>query len=368
MTGRRNYSQNWRSSLVNLGSTIRSALEAISQSGALMACALDVNGRLVGIITDSDVRRHLLKGGSLHEPVEAAINTDPVLGFVDMSTPELTALCEEQDVREIPVCKRNGELVDIFVLGQFHTPRDESIDASNPGVAVPSAIFISAGGKGTRLRSIVSDRPKPLALVGNTPMLETVMMQAYKQGFSKFYVSVNYMADMIEEHLLQSKFSHLKIDVVRESEPLGTAGAIGHVSREIYEPLLVTNADVLTTVPYRQVLRSHSKSNAWLTCVVRQHEYTVPFGVVDIKDESISAIREKPTQRWMANSGIYVLSPEACQEIKYNQRLDMPELMNIGINSGKKINPFILHEYWVDVGRPDDFNRANEEFNEYFRN
>lgn len=367
MTARKNYSQNWRSSIVQTRSSIRDALEAISVSGALMACALDADGRLVGIITDSDVRRHLLKGGHLQDHVELALNSNPVVGLAEMTSAELTALCEEQDVREIPVCERNGRLVDIFVFGHFHASNAEANENSNPGLVVPSSIFISAGGKGTRLRSVVADRPKPLALVGNTPMLETVIMQAHRQGFCNYYISVNYMAEMIEEHLSQRKFAHLNINIVKENEPLGTAGAIGLIANDVREPLLVTNADVLTTVPYRQVLRSHAKSNAWLTCVVRPHEYTVPFGVVDIKEDLISGIHEKPTHRWMANSGIYVLSPEACREIKYNQRLDMPELMNIGIKAGKKINPFILHEYWVDVGRPADFHKANEEFTEYFK-
>jgi NDP-sugar pyrophosphorylase family protein len=174
------------------------------------------------------------------------------------------------------------------------------------------------------------------------------------------------MSEMIEEHLAQQHYSNLSITIVREDKALGTAGAIGYISERVTEPLLVTNADVLTTVPYSKIVREHKKSETWLTCAVRPHHYTVPFGIVHVENQRVSEVSEKPTYSWLANSGIYVLSPEACREVKKDVRLDMPELMNWGIRNGKRVVPFVLHEYWMDVGQPEDFRKANTEFKEYF--
>lgn len=359
------YSPHWKAALISPEATIRRALRAINESGGLVACVTSSAGKLIGILTDSDIRRLLLSGISLDATVEGRFNANPVIAHHSASPAELEVLCEERRIRELPICDDDGAVVDLFVLGR--APVVVGFAEQSPAAtALPNAMFISAGGRGTRLRSVVHDRPKPLAEVGGRPILETIIQRAAAGGIRSFFVSVNHMSEMIEEHLRQEQYASYQLQIVREDQPLGTAGAIGLIADEVRCPLMVSNADVLTTVPYERILRFHERRKADVTCVVRPHEVAVPFGVLDIQGNVIVDIREKPTFTYFVNAGIYVLSPAVCQMIGRNQRVDMPELILRVTREGGKACPFLLHEYWVDVGHPEDYRKANDEFVDHF--
>jgi NDP-sugar pyrophosphorylase family protein len=228
-------------------------------------------------------------------------------------------------------------------------------------------MLILAGGLGTRLRQVVSDRPKPLAIVGNQPIIQTIISRAVESGIRKFHVAVNYMSDLIEKHLAGPQYSGLDISIVKESKRLGTAGALGLIQQSIDEPLLVCNADLLTTVPLQQIIRHHRNEKADVTCTVRPYSTKIPFGVVEIKGRLISNLVEKPEATYLVNAGIYVLNPDVCKLVPMNEYLDMPDLiMKVMKDERRRVVPFLLHEYWMDIGKPDDFMKANEEFSKYF--
>jgi dTDP-glucose pyrophosphorylase len=370
MTAEKHFSPFWRKTIIPRQGTIRDALTAITASGALMACILGENDVLQAILTDSDIRRALLHEAQLDEPAWPWANQSPVVALSDVPSHELNALAETNGIREFPIIDDEGRLVDIFVLA-VNRERVESVefpDKVHIGcIEMPNPMLIQAGGLGTRLRSVVGDRPKPLAMVGDRPILETLIFQAAENGFRRIFVSVNYMADLIEEHLDSAKYRGLEIVTVRETQRLGTAGSIGLIVDEIDESLLVCNADVLTTVPFRSIVHQHVKEGHDVTISVRPHAITIPYGVVEIQNGLVSRITEKPEKSYLVNAGIYVLKPHVCRKVERNKRIDMPDLIaGAMLDPTCKVSPFLLHEYWIDIGHPEDFHRANNEFEHFF--
>lgn len=365
------YTLNWQKACVGEASSIRDALNAISSSGALMACVVRNDGTLVGILTDSDLRRALLSGATLSEPAASWMNSNPVIASISHSVSDLNRIVGSFNIRELPIVDDHGRLHDIFALGTHDTKvNNTSTPDTQSGkaelITTSCSMMILAGGLGTRLRSVVSDRPKPLALVGKRPILETVISRAASEGVRKFYVSVNYMAEHIEEHLESSLYKDLDITIIRENKRMGTAGSISLIPDQITSPLIVANSDILTTASLSQLLRRHINQKAFITCAVRPYSHKIPFGVCEIKDSKITHITEKPTSTVLVNAGLYILSPEAVRRIPPEKFFDMPELLNDGIKTGETVVPFYLHEYWIDIGKPEDFAKANDEYHLHF--
>ena len=359
--------------IIGGNSTLKDALKAITESGALMACVTDKSRKLLGILTDSDIRKALLLGAKIEDSIGPWTNASPIFASHSLGEDELRNLSVAEGIREIPLVDSRGNLVDIFVavihdhrVDIDHDREQGKSGHPNESLRQPNSMLLLAGGKGTRLRSIVNDRPKPLAEVGGRPILETVITNAAAQGISRFYVAVNYMADKIIEHLRASSYKGLEIEVLREEEFLGTAGCVGMLPKDLREPFIVANADVLTNVNYLSLLDHHRRESATLTCVVRSHQMTVPFGVVQVQDGQITEIIEKPNVTNLVNTGIYVLNPDVVHEVESNSYLDMPVLIQKLASKGRKISPFFMHEYWMDIGRPDDFHQANQEYSEHF--
>ena len=364
------FSPNFESACVNKHSTISETLQNLNSSGLLISCIVDEQRNLIGIVNDSDIRRSFLKKIDLNSSIMDIVNINPFVLPVEMTTEEILHAVDQTARREIPLIDKNGMLQDIFVLGisDERQPQNNNkkISRSVSIAVLPNTMFVLAGGLGTRLRSVVSDRPKPLALIGDRPILELLMRQAHMRGINKFILSINYMGEMIESYFSPDRFPGFQIDFVKESQPLGTAGSIGNIAEVIESPLLVANADVLTNVPFEKILKHHVKENSDITCVVRNHHFSVPFGVVDLNGFDVVGVREKPSIDLIINAGIYVLSPQVCRLVKKNAYLDMPDLIKLCLTQKMKVSAFPLHEYWLDVGKPEDYKKANEEFEKYF--
>lgn len=367
------FSKTYQRSMLTEDATLKDILTALSKSGLLIICIVSCDGKLLGVVTDSDVRRALLSGGSLDDLAIQWMNNTPVTAQADLSAEELTNIARNVGKREIPLLNAEGELTDIFILGLSDIRLSQEIfnekfTHSKKTQSIPNPIFILAGGLGTRLRSVVDDRPKSMALVGGIPLIEILVKQLSSQSFKNFFVSTNYLAEQVESHLKQDKFSELQINFLRENKRLGTAGAIGFIAKNIEHSILVCNADVLTNVNYNRIVEYHEIHNADITCVVRPFQFTVPYGVVNIDKNHVKSIEEKPKYDLLVNAGIYVLNQNVCKKIKENEYLDMPDLIKTCIHDKMNVIPFLLHEYWIDVGRPEDYLRANNEFHLYFGN
>nr|BFD31175.1 nucleotidyltransferase family protein [Pigmentibacter ruber] len=362
------FSPTFNETILSENATLKDCLALISKSGLLITCISSYQSkRFLGILSDSDIRKALLNGASLDDSSKKWINTNPVTAHVSSSVEELFDLAHRVGKREIPLLDDHGHLADIFILGlndiRTSEIKQKCLEAKSQ---ISNYMFILAGGLGSRLRSIVNDRPKPLAIVGGKPIIETLVQQATSQGFNNFYVSTNYLADQIEEFLRSDKFSNLNINFVREKKALGTAGSIGLIKNKIHESLIVCNADILTNVQYAKILEEHEKQNADITCAVRSFQYTVPYGVVEVSDKKISNIVEKPKIDFLVNAGIYILNPRVLELIEIDQYLNMTDFITKCTLKGKKIIPYLLHEYWIDVGLPEEYLKANNEYHLHF--
>jgi NDP-sugar pyrophosphorylase family protein len=260
-------------------------------------------------------------------------------------------------IRHIPIVDAGGIIVGLENL-------DEILDIT---ATRPNAVVLVAGGTGNRLRPLTENTPKPLLNVGGRPLIDSIIDRFVEQGFRKFFLSVNYKAEMFEQHCGDGRRWGASISYIHEDRPLGTAGALGLINAPIEDPVLVMNADVLTKVDFRQMLIFHAEHQASATMAVREYGLQVPFGVVHTEGSRITGIDEKPEHSFFVNAGIYVLGPEALRQIRPQEPLDMPELFERLIGASKQTAAYPVCEYWIDVGRHDDFARANAEYDEMFR-
>jgi NDP-sugar pyrophosphorylase family protein len=222
-------------------------------------------------------------------------------------------------------------------------------------------VFLMAGGFGKRLYPLTQDCPKPMLKVADKPILELILQSFADAGFHRFFISTHYLPEVIRDHFGDGSRWDVSIRYVHEEEPLGTGGALGLLPRdEIDQPLFLMNGDLLTRVDFRSLLDFHERHGGAATLCVREYESQIPYGVIQSDGHRISHIVEKPTQRFFINAGIYMLSPELIQRVTPGDRIDMPTLLEREIGAGREINMFPVHEYWLDIGRMDDFQRAQQ--------
>lgn len=217
-----------------------------------------------------------------------------------------------------------------------------------------------AGGFGSRLRPLTDNCPKPMLKVGDKPILETVIRSFIKAGFSDFYISTHYMPEQIKNHFGDGGDLGVNISYVYEETPLGTGGALGLLPDSMRQdlPLIMINGDVLTKVDFERLLSFHVENDADATMCVREYDYQIPYGVINGEGNQITSMVEKPIQRFFVNAGIYVVSPRVIQSVEKNQKIDMPTLLEQHMEERQKVLMFPVHEYWLDIGRMDDFNKA----------
>ncbi|HEY9163223.1 MAG TPA: nucleotidyltransferase family protein, partial [Magnetovibrio sp.] len=264
----------------------------------------------------------------------------------------LRTLHASRRLRHLPVVDKAGILIDVASLDDISTH--------------DSWVFLLAGGLGTRLRPLTDSTPKPMLEVGGKPILESIMRSLIEQGFHKFFISVSYRAESITEYFGDGSKWGAEIQYIYEDEPKGTAGPLSLIPVEQTSPLLVMNGDLLTKANFSQILRYHEEHGLDATMCVREYEFQVPFGVVVTKDHHVVDIEEKPTHQFLVNAGMYVLSPRVISRIPKSGAYDMPELFRSLIADGGTTAAYPIHEYWLDIGRAEEFARANNEFSKTF--
>lgn len=337
--------------LIGPEATVATALETINRSEGKVALVVDGDRRLLGVVTDGDFRRGLLRGIGLDQPVRLLMNPKPVVARQDEDRNRLLALMRREQYRQIPLVDQTGRVVGIETLLEMLQIAERD-----------NWVVLLAGGKGVRLKPLTHAVPKPMLQVGNKPILETILDSMIEQGFRKFFFAVNYMADSIHEHFGDGSRFHVQIEYLKEQEPLGTAGALTLLPERPTQPVIVMNGDILTKVDFRALLDFHVRNRALATMCVREFQFQVPFGVVAVDQHRIVDIKEKPEERFLVNAGIYALDPQAIDEIPKGRAYDMPRLFDALLLQRKEAIVFPLKEYWLDIGRLDDFIRANDEF------
>lgn len=323
--------------------------------GNLQLAIVERDGKIVGTVTDGDVRRALLSGIALDASVHLVMNRTPIVAPAGISNPAALSLMRRHSIHQLPIVDVEGRVTEVKLIDELAlAPQSDHW------------VILMAGGLGSRLKPITDDIPKPLIRVGDKPILETVLGGFVKAGFGRFFISVNYKAEMIREYFGDGSAWGVEIRYLEENERLGTAGALSLLPDRPTQPFFVMNGDLLTTVNFEQMLKYHREHQAFSTVCVREHSVTVPFGVVDFDDHRLLGIREKPTQKFFVNAGVYLLDPEVLDLITANEVVDMPTLIERSIVDGKQSVVFPLREYWIDIGRLDDLQRASDEFQRIF--
>ncbi len=346
----------WEEALIGPDTSLRQALETIDRAGCQMALVVDGERRLLGTLSDGDARRGLLRGLTLADRASAAMHASPTCARTGDDPQAILATMRRLGLHQVPVLDSQGVVVGLQTVDDFlATPvRD-------------NWVVVMAGGLGTRLEQLTRDTPKPMLRIGSRPLLETIVRGYAEQGFRRFYFAVNYKAEQIEAHFGDGAPLGVEICYLRERERLGTAGALSLLPQTPQQPIVVTNADLLTKEDYGRMVDRHVESGADATMAVRDYEMQVPFGVVRERDGRIEAIEEKPVQRFVVSAGMYVLSPSALALVPPGQCCDMPSLFETMVARGLRTRCHHTDGYWLDIGRLPDYERANIDFAEVFR-
>jgi len=324
------------------------ALKQLDANGYQILLVVDSVGKLQGILTDGDVRRHLISNGTLNVAVTDVMNLEYTMLPLSNKS-EAYNLVRTTKLNHVPLVNSNAQVQSLVVGFDKVRARDE-------------LFIIMAGGKGTRLRPHTEHCPKPMLEVNGKPMLEHIIERAKSEGFTDFLLSVNYKGHMIEDYFHDGSSFGIHIDYIREVEPLGTAGSLSLINTKINKPVVVTNGDVMTDVKYGEVLDFHIEHRAEATMAVKLHEWEHPFGVIELNGVEITGFTEKPVLKSHVNAGIYVVEPRALETLEYNTKIDMPELFENIRGLKHRIVAYPMHEPWLDVGRPNDLEkiRANK--------
>jgi dTDP-glucose pyrophosphorylase len=339
----------WKRAVIAADATVRTSIETIQNSGFHIALVADEGGKLLGTVTDGDIRRGLLDGYTMDDHAINIANSTPRTELDTLENHALLAQMNKYLVRQLPLVSADGRLTGIA-----------HIDTLTKGVSHPrNTVVLMAGGMGKRLRPLTAATPKPLLRVGDKPLLETILESFVSQGFDHFFISVNYLADSIIEYFGNGSRWGVSIDYLKEETALGTTGALRLLPERPDLPIIVMNGDLVTRINFTDLLRFHHDNNALGTMCVREYDMEVPFGVVDIDGLSIRKIDEKPVHRFFVNAGIYAVSPQALDLIPDEGAFDMTQLFEHIVSRNNVAAAFPIHEYWLDVGRLDDFNRAN---------
>lgn len=345
----------WKSSCLHVTATLKDAIAAIDKSDAKIALIVDDAHRLIGTITDGDVRRGLLSGASLESPLVGVMNESPRVAYVTEQNDSLFAKMQRERVRHLPIVDDRGVLIGIETIAHLLNRAKR-----------PNLVVLMVGGEGRRLRPLTDAMPKPMLQVGTRPILETIIERFRFFGFENFVFSVNFKAEKIEEHFGDGSAYSVNIRYVREQSALDTAGALSLLTEAPTEPFFVMNGDLLTNANFNDILNFHTEHPAMATMCVRNYDIQVPYGVVKADGHRLTAIEEKPVIRHFTNAGIYVFEPDVTKYMDENRPLSMPQLFERIMSDGSKCNVCPIREYWLDIGQKEDFERANVEYSSVF--
>ena len=340
---------------LSINSTIKDALQTINNGGLQIAIVVDENDALVGTVTDGDIRRGLLNGLDLNSSVSLVVHKSPSIASVGDTKESILKIALAKKLHKIPLVDELGKLVGI-----------EDIEDIIKPVGKTNRVILMVGGLGTRLRPLTQDTPKPMLKVGNKPILQTIVEKFAEYGFVNITRCVNFNASIIRDYFGDGKEFGVNIDYVLEQKRMGTAGALSLLKERPSEPFFVMNGDLLTNVNFEHIFNYHTLNKATATMCVREYDYEVPYGVVKMNDNKITAIAEKPVQKFFVSAGIYMLSPEILDLIPQDEFYDMPTLFEKAIAQDKNVISFPIHEYWIDIGRLEEYQKANEEYAKIF--
>ena len=334
--------------MIHENETFLNVLEGMERLKKGIALVVNDRKRLVGVVTNADIRRAVLKKVSLDDKVTKVMNRNPTTATHRLSSGEFYRLMVEKNIDQLPIISDRGEPIGIIYES---TLRQERV--------LLCPVLIMAGGLGERLRPFTEKVPKPLLNVRGKSMIQIVIERFREQGVKQFFISVNYKAEMIEEYLGDGSNFRVQIKYLKEKKRLGTAGSLSLLPKEISAPFFVVNADMITDLDFRAIYQSHRDNQSDLTVAVKKVSYQVPYGTIEVEYGRIISLSEKPHIKKYVNAGIYILEPRVIKEIPADQFFDMTDLINKLIMQGRVVSSYLINGTWVDVGQKRDYDQAN---------
>ncbi|WP_046174417.1 nucleotidyltransferase family protein [Domibacillus indicus] len=346
--------ERWKQILISPDSSILETMRIIDKSTLQFAAVVDESKNLLGTVTDGDIRRGILKGTSLESQITSVMNTKPVFEKEGKKAFYYKQVMRKRKLKQLPIINEQHKVVRIL----FSDDVDQALQKEN-------VVILMAGGLGTRLRPLTDNIPKPMLKVGDKPILETIIESFKNFGFSNFILCVNYKKELIQDYFQEGTALGVNITYVEETKRLGTAGALSLLKEKPKVPFFVMNGDLLTKINFEQLLDFHLESNAQATMCVREYEYQIPYGVIETDHRKLLSIVEKPVHKSFVNAGIYMLNPDTLNHVPAGEFFDMPDLFK-KVMETEKAAAFPLREYWLDIGRIADYEKANGDFRGVF--
>lgn len=350
---------NWRKALLPASASVRRAIVVMTAPDAPgIVLVTERNDRLRGVVVDADIRRALLKGIGLSAPLSKVMNVRPFTLPYGSSRKMIGLAFKKKNHANVPIVDIKRRVRGLARLTDF---------VAEPGEK-PNWVVLLVGGYGKRLGRLTAHRPKPLLPVGNKPILETMVEQFAAQGFKRFAFAVHHKAEQILEHFGNGRRMGVEIRYLREPKKLGTAGPLSLLPRGLKDPVIVMNGDLLTKVDFRSLLEFHREEGRVATVCVREYEFQVPFGVVQMEGSLLTGLTEKPIHHFFVNAGIYAFDPKVLRDLKRNKPCDMPEFLErVRRRRPRSIGCFPIREYWIDIGRTDEYKRAQDDYATMFK-
>lgn len=328
--------------------------EALLQLNVLSLDAIlfvvDTNDKLIGALTDGDVRRGLIKGFTIDSYIDEIIQKNP--RYITKGENNLEKIIEyrEGDFRIVPVVDEDHKIVNVINFRKIRS-------------YLPIDAVIMAGGRGQRLQPLTDTIPKPLLKVGDKAIMEHNLDRLALFGIDDFWVSVKYLGEQIEKYFGKGKEKNIKIEYVWESEPLGTIGAVSQIENFEHDYILVTNSDLLTNIDYEQFFLEFIKQDADLAVLTIPYQVNIPYAVLETNNGTVKSFKEKPTYTYYSNGGIYLIKKEMLKYIPQDTFFNATDLMEELIKNNLKVISFPFSGYWLDVGKHEDFEKAHIDIN-----
>jgi dTDP-glucose pyrophosphorylase len=340
----------WEEALVEADTSIEKVMGIIADASLQAAIVVDEKNKLLGMVTDGDIRRGILGGVGLEEPVERVMNKEPTTVLSGADEQIILSVMKNKKIHQVPVVDEEKRVIGLEIL-------DEILSESQ----YDNWVVLMAGGLGSRLRPLTDDIPKPMIEIQGKPILETILESFVEAGFHRFYITLNYMADKIRDYFGDGSRWGVEIRYYEEDKKLGTAGSLAHLDFSPRKPIIVMNSDLITGVNFKHLLNFHAQQKATATMCVRNYEFQIPYGVVETENYQMKRITEKPEKTYFVNAGIYIFQPEVLRFIPENEHIDMTAIYEKLLKNEKDVAVFPVTEYWQDVGRKEDLQRVRNE-------
>jgi dTDP-glucose pyrophosphorylase len=341
---------NWRRIIVPPDMNIIDSMKIINEAATQFVMVLSKQDELLGVVTDGDIRRGILKNIPLTASVDVIMNRNPLTMDENVSKKEAFDFLQSKHITHVPLVNSSKRVVGVI-----------SVDDRLKNSGFQNTVVLMVGGLGSRLGHLTTNCPKPMLKVGGKPVLEIILSNLKDHGFHDFVFCVNFKADMIQSHFGDGSAFGVSVRYVHEEKRMGTAGALSLLPPGVTGPFLVMNGDILTKVNFSKLIEFHSSNKSSATMCVRKYDFQIPFGVVNSVDGRINGIEEKPVHSFLVSAGIYLVEEECLKHIPSSDFFDMPQLFNQMIKNKENAQAFPIHEYWLDIGREDDLNRAHDD-------